>query len=84
MHRIAERSGVNCLRAHSALVLHEQTHVAATRLVRTAVILNSSTRVVDHFQTVGHLIVEHISARGQCTCVRTCRSCLRMSICGIA
>ena len=37
------RSGVNSLRAHSALVLREQTaRIAATRLVWTVVILNSS------------------------------------------
>ena len=35
------RSGVNSLRERSALVLHEQTRIAATRLVLTAVILNS-------------------------------------------
>ena len=34
------RSGVNSLRARSALVLHEQTGIAATRPVWSAVILN--------------------------------------------
>ena len=36
------RSGINSLCARSALVLHEQTHIAATILVWTAVILNNS------------------------------------------
>ena len=37
------RSGINSLRVRSALVLREQTaRIAATRLVLTAVILNSS------------------------------------------
>ena len=49
------RSGVNSLRVRSALVLHKQIHIAATRLGWTAVILNSSARLVGHFQTVGHL-----------------------------
>ena len=40
--RIFTRSGANSLRAHSALVLREQTRTAATRFVWTAVILNSS------------------------------------------
>ena len=40
---------VNSLRAHSALVLHEQTRTAATRFVWTAVILSSS-KTVDHFK----------------------------------
>ena len=44
------RSGVNSLRARSALVLHEQTRITATRRVLTAVI-----RLVDQFQTVEHL-----------------------------
>ena len=35
------RSGVDSLRARSALVLHEQTCIAETRLGWTAVILNS-------------------------------------------
>ena len=47
-------SGVNNLRAHSALVLHEQTRKAATRFVWTAVILSSS-ETTGPFQTVGHL-----------------------------
>ena len=38
----ARRCGVNSLRARSALVLYEQTRISATRLVWTAVILNSS------------------------------------------
>ena len=45
------RSGVNSLRARSALVLHEQTHIAATRLVWTAMILSSS----ETSGPVGHL-----------------------------
>ena len=49
------RSGVNSLRVRSALVLHKQIHIAATRRGWTAVILNSSARLVGHFQTVGHL-----------------------------
>ena len=36
------RSGVNSFPARSALVLHEQTRIAVTRLVWTAVILDSS------------------------------------------
>ena len=36
------RSGVNSLRGRAALVLHEQTYIAATRHVWTAVILKSS------------------------------------------
>ena len=47
-------SGINSLHAHSMLVLHEQTRIAATRLVWTAVILHSnetsSLKLVDHFQ----------------------------------
>ena len=40
--------------ARSALVLREQTaRIAATRLVLTVVI--QAARLVDHFQTVGHL-----------------------------
>ena len=49
------RSGVNSLRARSALVLHEQTRIAATRLVWKAVILNITATLVDQFQTVGDL-----------------------------
>ena len=44
---------MNSFRACSVLVFHEQTHIAATRLVWTVVLLNC--RLVDHFQTVGHL-----------------------------
>ena len=36
------RSSVNSFRARFVLVLHEQTHIAVTRLVCTAVILDSS------------------------------------------
>ena len=44
-----KRSGVNSLCVCSVLVLHEQTRIAATRFIWTAVILNS--KIVDHFQT---------------------------------
>ena len=37
-----QRCGVNSLREHSALGFYEQARIAATRLVRTAVILSSS------------------------------------------
>ena len=37
-----QRSGVNSLHARSALVLHEQTRIAATKHVWIAVILKSS------------------------------------------
>ena len=47
------RRGVNSFRALSALVLHWQTRIAATRLVWTAVILKCS-ETSGHFQTVGH------------------------------
>ena len=42
LHTSFHHSGVNSLHARSALVLHEQTRIAATRFVWTAVILNSS------------------------------------------
>ena len=40
--RILHRSGINSLRTRSVQVLNEQTCIVATRLVWTAVILNSS------------------------------------------
>ena len=49
------RRGVNSFRARSALILHEQTRIAVTRLVWTAVILDTAARLEDHFQTVGRL-----------------------------
>ena len=55
LHAFFHRSGVNSLLAHFVLVHREQTHTAAIRLIWTAVILNSSARLVDHCQTVGHL-----------------------------
>ena len=42
LHASFHHSGINSLRTHSTLVLHEQTCIVATRLVWTVVILNSS------------------------------------------
>ena len=42
LHVSFHHSGINSLRVGSALVLHEQTRIAATTLVWTVVILNSS------------------------------------------
>ena len=41
LHASFHGGGVNSLRVHSMLVLHEQTRIVTTRLVLTAVILNS-------------------------------------------
>ena len=52
-HRQAAGKQLMC--ARYALILREQTaRIAATRLVLTAVI--QAARLVDHFQTVGHLV----------------------------
>ena len=39
LHASFDRSCVNCLHAHFVLVLHEQTCVAATRLIWTAMMV---------------------------------------------
>ena len=41
LHVSFHSGGVNSLRVHSVLLLHEQTRIVTTRLVLTVVILNS-------------------------------------------